>query len=489
MFAALFLGLAGALIAVVYWIVEDTQTAALINVVDADISTINNGYREKGLEEAVEIVRQRLGSLDYSNVDLPGGYILLEDTTHGKLAGNLTSLQPQLGLISLPRPRREHEEHKEKEHRAGEHVDSAGEVKSYPHRRGVVLGKGVYLAEGVYLFVGRDTATIAAARSRILQAFAWLTGATIILAAVGGIVFSVQFLRRIDAIARTCNAIVAGRFNDRIPLRGSDDELDRLARAINTMLDRIAALLDNLRQVSSDVAHDLRTPLTHLRQRLENAHVKSHTMEDYSAAVSQAIADTDQLLAIFTALLRISQIEAGTRMAAFSEVSLSDLLNRIYEMYRPVAEDQGHVLAREVREGVKVRGDAELLTQLFVNVVENALRHTPVGTKIVIALDTSSDAATAKVCDNGPGIAPEDHEKVLRRFYRVATSRSTPGNGLGLALVAAIAKLHQARIELSDNAPGLCVSIVAAVIPRHPRLRGDDEGCHSSTTSSPTTAS
>jgi len=468
LFAVLFLGLAGALIAVVYWIVEDTQTAGLVSVIDADINTINNGYREKGIEEAVEIVRQRLGSTDYSNVDLPGGYILLQDSPHGKLAGNLASLQPRLGLMSLPRPRRAREEHKESESREHAQVKDTEGVhveRSRPPRRGIVLGKGVYLAQGVYLFVGRDTATIAAARTRILQAFAWLTGATIILAALGGILFSVQFLRRIDAIARTCNAIVAGRFNDRIPLRGSDDELDRLARAINTMLDRIAALLDNLRQVSSDVAHDLRTPLTHLRQRLEHANVKSRTVDDYSAAVSQAIADTDQLLAIFSALLRISQIEAGTRAAAFSEVSLSELLNRIYEMYRPVAEDRGHVLQRDVRDGIKVRGDAELLTQLFVNLIENALRHTPPGTSILIALDTAPGNAVARICDTGPGIAADEREKVFRRFYRVTTSRSTPGNGLGLALVAAIAKLHQAKVELSDNSPGLCVSIAVADIP------------------------
>jgi signal transduction histidine kinase len=140
-------------------------------------------------------------------------------------------------------------------------------------------------------------------------------------------------------------------------------------------------------------------------------------------------------------------------------LSLSDLLNRIYEMYRPVAEDHGHVLQRNIREAVNVRGDAELLTQLFVNVVENALRHTPTGTSIVIALETSADAAIARVCDNGPGIDVDEREKVFGRFYRVTTSRTAPGNGLGLALVAAIAKLHQARIELSDNSPGLCFSI------------------------------
>jgi signal transduction histidine kinase len=455
LFAALFLGLAGALIAVIYWIVEDTQTAALVNVVEADISTINNGYQQKGLPEAIEIVQQRLGSPDYSNVDLPGGYILLEDATRGKLAGNLASLSPQLGLISLPRPRRVHDEHKEDEHREAEHTKKP--------RRGIVLGKGVYLADGVYLFVGRDTATIAATRKHILQAFAWVSGATIILAALGGIVFSVQFLRRIDAITRTCNAIVAGRFNDRIPLRGSDNELDRLASAINSMLDRIAALLDNLRQVSSDVAHDLRTPLTRLRQRLEQARLKSTSTDEYSAAVTRAIGDTDELLAIFTALLRISQIEAGTRAAAFREFSLSALLNRIYEMYVPVAEDHGQRLQRDIRDEVRIRGDEELLVQLFSNLIENAVRHTPAGTTVIIALDVVEGMAVASVRDSGPGIPQQEYDKVLRRFYRLSASRSTPGNGLGLALVGAIANLHHAKLELSDNAPGLKVAIVFAM--------------------------
>jgi signal transduction histidine kinase len=322
-----------------------------------------------------------------------------------------------------------------------------------------VLGKGVFLAPGVYLYVGRDTATMAAARTRILQAFAWIAAATIVLAALGGVLFSMQFLRRVDAIARTCRAIVAGQVNDRIPVRGSDDELDRLSGAINGMLDRIAALLDNLRQVSSDVAHDLRTPLTHLRQRLESARLKSTTVDEYSVAVARAIDDTDQLLAMFSALLRISQVEAGTRLAGFSEVSLTDLMNRMYEMFRPVAEDQGQRLERAIEADVRVRGDAELLAQLFSNLVENAIRHTPQGTSIRISLTAANGCAVARVCDDGPGIPVAERDKVVRRFYRVATSRSTPGHGLGLALVVAIANLHQGKVELSDNQPGLCVSL------------------------------
>lgn len=438
LFAVLFLSLAGILIGAVYWIVEDTQTSTLMNSIDADINTINNGYREKGLSEAIEVIQQRLGSAEFSHMDSAGGYFLLEEVGTGKLAGNLSELPPKLGLISLPLPK--HTTHRE-------------------HDRGEMLGKGTFIVPGIYLFVGRNTATIAATRLRILYAFAWITGAAFVLAASGGVLFSLQFMRRIDAITRTCEAIVAGRFSDRIQLRGKNDELDRLSSAINSMLDRIAVLLDNLRQVSSDVAHDLRTPLTHLRQRLEEARTKSTTIDDYATAVAQAIDDTDQLLSIFGALLRISQIEAGTRLAAFSPLSLSQLLNRLYEMYRPVAEDHGQVLRREIHDDIHVRGDTELLNQLFINLIENAIRHTSAGTAIIIKLIVANETASASVCDTGPGIATDERDKVFRRFYRVTTSRSTPGNGLGLALAAAIAGLHQSTIDLADNEPGLKVTV------------------------------
>jgi signal transduction histidine kinase len=437
LFAALFLGFAGILITVVYWIVDNTQNEALIRVVESDIRTIDNGFRAQGLPEAIEIIQQRLGST--ISTDLPGGFILLQDAARGKLAGNLATMTPQLGLMSLRRPTIT-------DHRNAQHV-------------GAVLGRGVYLDARTYLFVGRDTATIVATRSRILQAFAWITFVTIILAASGGIIFSVQFLRRIDAITRTCNAIVAGRFDDRIALRGSDDELDRLAGAINSMLDRIARLLENLRQVSSDVAHDLRTPLTHLRQRLENARLKSTSTQEYSAAVSRAIEDTDELLSIFTALLRISQIESGTRLAVFRVVSLSDLLRRTCEMYAPVAEDQGQRLDHDICGNICVRGDLELLIQLFSNLIENAIRHTPICTRILVALNVVDGRATASVRDSGTGIPGEEQAKVLRRFYRLSSSRSAPGNGLGLALVAAIAELHNATLSLADNNPGLVVAL------------------------------
>lgn len=434
LFATLFLILSWVLLGVVYWIVNDTQKSALVGAVDADINTIRNGYRDKGLPEAVEVVHQRLGSGDYAGADLPGGYILIHDEATGSVAGNLQPANSQLGLFSFPAP---------------------GSRK--PRTKAQVLGRGVYIADGVYLFVGRDTGQIAVTRLRILKAFAWIEAASMVLAGLGGIFFSVQFTRRIDAITRTCQSIIAGRFNDRIPLRGSGDELDGLSIAINNMLDRISTLLDNLRQVSSDVAHDLRTPLTHLRSRLEETRQKSVTTDDYAAAVTRSIEDTDHLLVIFAALLRISQIESGSRLSAFSVLSLTDLLERICEMYRPVAEDHHQVLLQEVQRDVRIRGDGELLTQMFSNLIENAIRHGPSDTRILIRLEVTGDIATACVEDNGPGIPPEEHDKVFRRFYRLTGSRSTPGSGLGLALVAAIANLHSVKIELRDSHPGLRV--------------------------------
>ena len=439
LFATLFLILSWVLLGAVYWIVNDTQTAALVGAIDADINTIKNGYRGEGLPEAIEVVHQRLGAGKYSGADLPGGYILIRDAASGEVEGNLQLEEFKQGLFSVPAPRNQ------------QHGS-----------RAAVLGRGVYIADGIYLFVGRDTGQIAATRVRILQAFAWIEGVSIVLAGLGGIFFSVQFMRRIDAITRTCQSIIAGKFNDRIPLRGSGDELDRLSVAINNMLDRISTLLDNLRQVSSDVAHDLRTPLTHLRNRLEEARQKSVTTDDYAGVISRAIDDTDHLLVIFSALLRISQIESGSRLAAFSALSLTDLLERICEMYGPVAEDENHVLLHDIQKDVRIRGDGELLMQMFSNLIENAIRHTPAGTRILIRLSASGDTVAASIEDDGPGIPADEHDKVFRRFYRLTSSRSTPGYGLGLAMVAAIANLHNAKIELSDDHPGLRCAITVA---------------------------
>jgi signal transduction histidine kinase len=433
LFAAVFLVLSLALLAVVYWTVNTTQMATLEAAVDSDIAMIQNAFHDEGVQEAVEVVKQRLGPAE-PDADSLAGYYLIENPTGGKLAGNLAGFPATLGPSTRVVPR--------------------------GPKLMTVMGRGVLIGDGNYLFVGRNTHEMALTNQRLLRAFVWEAAVCVILAAIVGTLLSLRFMGRIDAITHTCEAIIGGKFNDRIPLRGNGDELDRLARAINRMLDRISALLENLRQVSSDVAHDLRTPLTHLRGRLEHAREKSASVNDYAAAVELAIADTDRVLAIFGALLRISQVESGSRLKTFADVSLSELLERLFELYRPVAEDHAQQLRHSVHDQVTIRGDLELLTQLFSNLIENALRHTSKGSTIDLRLQCEGAIVTATVADNGPGIPAAERNHVLQRFYRLAHSRSMPGSGLGLALAAAIADLHAAQLRLDDNAPGLRVSVI-----------------------------
>ena len=274
-----------------------------------------------------------------------------------------------------------------------------------------------------------------------------------------GLFLSRSILHRVDNITRTAEAITSGDLSQRIALAGSGDDFDRLAATLNTMLDRISDLLENLRQVSNDIAHDLRTPLAHLRQQLENAKLHAVSTSDYRQAVTNAIEDADALLDTFSALLRIAQVQAGTQRSSFCSVDLSDVMQTVAEAYAPDVEDGGRSLQTDIPASVAIPGDRELLTQLFANLLENALRHTPPGTHIAMRLCDNHAMAIAEVCDDGPGIPPHEHAHVFRRFYRLERSRTTPGNGLGLSLVGAVAALHHASIELLDNKPGLTVQI------------------------------
>jgi signal transduction histidine kinase len=270
-------------------------------------------------------------------------------------------------------------------------------------------------------------------------------------------VLSAALLKRLDAFNRTSRAIVEGNLADRVPTRGTDDELDRLAANLNEMLDRIQSLMQTVRQVSNDIAHDLRTPLGRLRHRLEEARATATSVAAYQSAVERAVADVDELLEMFSALLRIAQIEAGTRRAAFATVDLSGLFLELAEAYGPVADDRRQRLRADVAGGIAYRGDRQLLVQMLANVLENALRHTPEGAAITLSLARTPEGTVGVVADDGPGIPDHARAKVFQPFFRLEASRNTPGSGLGLALVAAIADLHRIRLELAGNHPGLKV--------------------------------
>lgn len=428
-FATLFFGSTLVLVALVYVITENALKAELLRAADDDIAAIQNGYLKDGAKEAAEIIGYRLRG--------PGNpdYFLLQGRGARKLAGNLPAMPPLIGTASLrlaPRGR------------AG---GTPGRVE--------ILGRGAYLAADVYVFVGRDLRATQAAENEILRACGWIAAAALALGAGGGALLSNGFLARMDNITRTCRAIIAGQLTERIPARGTRDELDRLASTINQMLDRISALMESLRQLSSDVAHDLRTPLTHLRHRLEAVRAEATSVDEYAAAVDHAIADSERVLSMFSGLLRIAQIESGARRAGFAELDLGSLLVEIAEIYRPVIEDGGHTVAEDFAVPVVIEGDRDLLWQMFANLIENAINHTPAGTQIAMSLRLVQDVPTVVIADGGPGI-PELHRvEVFRRFYRLERSRQVRGDGLGLSLVAAVAELHGAKIELKDNMPGV----------------------------------
>lgn len=326
------------------------------------------------------------------------------------------------------------------------------------------------LADGTTLVVADDLGSIEDVEDVVSNAFAIVLGISVLLGLAGGFLLTKGVLWRVEAVTRTAEAIVAGDMTRRIEQTGAGDEFDRLATSLNAMLDRIVQLMDNLQQVSNDIAHDLRTPLSRLRQNLEHTRTHPTTNQAYATAVERAIEEADGLLATFSALLRISQIEAGSQRAEFQPIDLSEVVETVCEAYAPDTEEGGRFLTCGVAPSVVVDGDCELLVQLLANLVENALAHTPPGTAVRVSLHDTGPVDRGRileVCDDGPGIPASERDKVLHRFYRLERSRTTPGNGLGLSLVAAIAKLHGADIRLSDGKPGLRVTL-RFPSPAHP---------------------
>lgn len=321
------------------------------------------------------------------------------------------------------------------------------------------------LDDGTTLVVSDDLRSIDEVSAILYRAFALAMAVAIVLGLSLGLVVSGRLLARVDAVTRTAEAIIAGDLGRRITPNGSGDDFDRLSRTLNRMLDRIAGLLENIRQVTNDVAHDLRTPLTRLRQGLLVHGKTASTVEEHRASIDRAVLEIDEILDIFTALLRIAQIEAGARRAGFGSVDLADVLRTVGEAFTPAVEDGGRRLTYASDEPAWIEGDRELLVQLFANLIENALRHTPVGATISLGMTCVGDHVMAVVADDGPGVDATERSKVLRRFYRVEKSRNQPGHGLGLPLVAAVAELHAAELLLTDNRPGLRVSVTFPTSP------------------------
>ncbi len=312
--------------------------------------------------------------------------------------------------------------------------------------------RAVDLRGGDRLVVAVDTETIEAIDATILTLFGIAFAAVLVIGFVGALLLGRYLRQRLGTISRTANAVVAGDLRLRMPVSADLDEFDGVALALNAMLDRIAGLMENLRQVSSDVAHDLRTPLLRLRGRLESVGV-------VEGAAERAIEQGDAILALFAAILRIAEVEGGGLADGFVAVDLSALVADVGDSFLPALGDSGHPLSWRVEPGIVVRGHRELLAQAIVNLLDNARVHTPEGTAVALTLRADAGRARITVSDDGPGVDAAERAAILRRFYRAEASRTTPGNGLGLSLVAAVAAAHRGDVTVAANDPGLAVTI------------------------------
>ncbi|CCA92531.1 HAMP domain-containing sensor histidine kinase [Novosphingobium sp. PP1Y] len=325
--------------------------------------------------------------------------------------------------------------------------------------------KTTMLPGGYRLTVAADKEPLEQIDATILTIFGIAFACLLAIGLAGALILGAYLRRRLTRIEATAGAIAGGDLSRRMAVGPRDDEFDRVAASLNAMLDRIAGLIANLRQVTSDLAHDLRTPLMRLRNQLDALHEPGEN-DMRSARIDDAVERADEVLRLFEAILRISELEEGSLHRNFSSVDLGALVRDLGEAHEPLAEDAGKTLLVRVAGDARVTGDRELLAQALINLIENALRHTPPGSAIEIGVRIEAGRPVAYVADNGPGIPADQRAHVLERFVRLEASRSTPGNGLGLSLAAAVAAAHRAELRLADNAPGLEVAIV---FPKEPR--------------------
>lgn len=318
--------------------------------------------------------------------------------------------------------------------------------------------KVTLLTGGYRLVVAADLESLEAIDRTILTMFAAAIGALLLLGIVGTLLLAAYLRRRLGGIEVTAAAIIAGDLHQRAYVGDAGDEFDRVAASLNAMLDRIAGLIANLRQVTGDLAHDLRTPLSRLRNHLETMRM-DHDRRTNPASLEEAVEQADDLLVLFEAILRISELEEGRLRKAFKPVDLSRLVSELGEAHIPLAEDLHHTLSVSIDAELWVQGDRELIAQGAINLIENALRHTPPGALVELRAFAQGDQIVVRVKDNGPGIPTHERERVQQRFVRLEVSRSTPGHGLGLSLVRAITDVHGGSLILGAADPGLVAEL------------------------------
>ena len=409
----------------VYYAAHVALQTQLDDRIAAEMSSLVSEYRGEGLTSLKLVISRR--ELARATNDL--GYALYDPAGH-RVAGTLSARRPALGWSTIGFVDRE---------------DASDVARSF----------AVRLDGGERLAVAADWDELEAADRLILTILGVAFLVELIIGGIGAVLLGAYLRHRLSAISGAAEGIIAGDLSTRARVGPRGDEFDRLSAALNAMLDRIGELLDTLRQVSSDVAHDLRTPLSRLRNGLE----EGLRTDPGPAVIERAIEQSDQVLSLFSAILRLSEIEAGGLRRAFAPVDLAALVRDLAESYAPAMEAAGRTLAAHVETVPPVIGDRELLAQAVINLLDNALAHTPVGTTVRLGLAAGPGGAMLTVADDGPGIPEADRDRVVQRFARLEASRTRPGYGLGLSLVAAVARIHATALVLGDARPGLVATL------------------------------
>jgi signal transduction histidine kinase len=435
LYLLVFLLSAGAVLGYVFWNTVGLIERQTEETIRAEVQALGDQYRVRGLSGVIDVINRRIA-------DDTGTLYLLVNADGERLIGNLAKL-PEPGLPDAT------------------WVDFTINKGKGPNQvRHTSRAFHVNLAGGYELLVGRDVEEQRAFRNVIMNSLYWGIGLALALGLGGGYLMSRNFLRRVDAITDASRSIMAGDLSQRMPVTGSKDELDRLASSLNEMLSQIERLMAGMKEVSSNVAHDLKTPLNRLRARAEAA-LRSTSNKEHRDALQQTISESDKLLQTFNALLSIAKAESGQAREGLDQIDVSEVLADVAELYEPLLEETGGSLTVTPFTTLPVRADRQLLAQAFSNVIDNAMKYgaSKNGTSIDLTMRAFAEAGSAviTISDEGQGVAPENRERVLDRFVRLDESRSKPGNGLGLSLVASVMKLHGGSIQLADAAPGLKV--------------------------------
>jgi signal transduction histidine kinase len=436
-----------ALFGYVAWSTASFVLSRADDAIAAERASLRKSYDTAGPDGLAAAIGRRIADPDHR-----GGVYLFADRSLAPLAGNLAAWPSALGGAS------------------GWETFRAPERGRGGSARPLVRATFETLPDGSRLLIGQEIGGLDRFAMRMNTAIALTLVLIFVLSGLASVSVTRRTVGRIESINATSRAIMESGLGTRIPLRGTRDEWDQLAANLNRMLDRIEALMGEVKQVTDNVAHDLRTPLTRMRGRLEKAGGRPRDAEQDQALINDTMADLEGVLRMFSSLTRISQIESSDRMAAFRPVNLAEIAREVVELFDAAAEDKGGHLHAAADACVLVTGDRDLLFDAVANLVDNAIKHGRDGGDVTVRVAPCDGGAVVSVADDGPGIPADEFQNVFKRFYRLERSRRTPGNGLGLSLVAAVARLHGARIEMEDNRPGLVFrlhfpSAVSASVP------------------------